>query len=121
MSARMMECEIDASRRRFLKSGGALVVTFAIGGTPADAAPAAMSPEKTVAPDQVDGFLSIDAKGMVTVYSGKVDLGTGVRTAVAQIAADELSVPLGNVYVVQGDTLLTPDQGITFGSLSIQN
>ena len=58
---------------------------------------------------------------MVTVYSGKVDLGTGVRTAMAQIAAEELSVPLSKVHVVQGDTLLTPDQGVTFGSLSIQN
>src|SRR5436305_2014807 len=58
---------------------------------------------------------------LVTVYSGKVDLGTGVRTAMAQIAAEELSVPLSKVHVVQGDTLLTPDQGVTFGSLSIQN
>jgi CO/xanthine dehydrogenase Mo-binding subunit len=57
----------------------------------------------------------------VTVYSGKVDLGTGIRTAMTQIAAEELSVPLNRVTVIQGDTLLTPDQGITFGSLSIQN
>src|SRR5262249_49217093 len=62
-----------------------------------------------------------DAKGRVTVYSGKVDLGTGIETAMAQIAAEELSVPLHVVTVIQGDTLLTPDQGVTFGSLSIQN
>ena len=74
-----------------------------------------------MAADQVDGFLAIDAKGNVTVYSGKVDLGTGIRTAMTQIAAEELSVPLDRVTVIQGDTLLTPDQGITFGSLSIQN
>ena len=55
------------------------------------------------------------------MYSGKVDLGTGIRTAMTQIAAEELSVPLNRVTVIQGDTLLTPDQGITFGSLSIQN
>ena len=78
-------------------------------------------PAKTVAADQVDGFLAIDAKGNVTVYSGKVDLGTGIRTAMTQIAAEELSVPLDRVTVIQGDTLLTPDQGITCGSLSIQN
>jgi nicotinate dehydrogenase subunit B len=65
-------------------------------------------------------FLAINAKGHVTVYSGKVDLGTGVKTALAQIAADELDVPLEYVTVVQGDTALTPDQGPTFGSLSIQ-
>src|SRR5438876_2412037 len=106
------------SRRKFLQTGGALVVTFSIGGIGEAAAQAA--PPKTVAADQVDGFLAIDAKGNVTVYSGKVDLGTGVRTALTQIAAEELSVPLARVTVIQGDTLLTPDQGITFASLSIQ-
>ena len=122
MSAQIPEHEIDVSRRDFLKAGGALVVSFAIdGGATGSANAAASAPAKTVAPDQVDGFLSIDARGMVTVYSGKVDLGTGVRTAMAQIAAEELSVPLSKVHVVQGDTLLTPDQGVTFGSLSIQN
>jgi nicotinate dehydrogenase subunit B len=58
--------------------------------------------------------------GMVTVYSGKVDLGTGVETALAQIVAEELDVPFLGVKIVQGDTALTPDQGPTFGSLSIQ-
>src|SRR5438445_13667218 len=108
------------ARREFLKTGGALVVTFAVGGSVSNAA-APAPPAKTVAADQVDGFLAIDAKGNVTVFSGKVDLGTGVRTALAQIAAEELSVPLARVTVIQGDTLLTPDQGITFASLSIQN
>jgi nicotinate dehydrogenase subunit B len=121
MSTHISEHEIDASRRGFLKTGGALVVTFAIGGGVADAAAPAALPAKTVAADQVDGFIAIDAKGGVTVYSGKVDLGTGIRTAMTQIAAEELSVPLSKVNVIQGDTLLTPDQGITFGSLSIQN
>jgi nicotinate dehydrogenase subunit B len=122
MSTQIPEREIDVSRRDFLKAGGALVVSFAIdGGATGSANAAATASAKTVAADQVDGFLSIDARGMVTVYSGKVDLGTGVRTAMAQIAAEELSVPLSKVEVVQGDTLLTPDQGVTFGSLSIQN
>src|SRR5438105_3834290 len=99
--------EIDASRRDFLKTGGALLVSFAVGGG-AGAATAASTP-KSVAADQVAGFLAVDARGMVTVYSGKVDLGTGIRTAMAQIAAEELSLPLSKVVVVQGDTLLTPD------------
>jgi CO/xanthine dehydrogenase Mo-binding subunit len=110
---------LNESRRDFLKTGGALVVTFALPGAGAWAA--AGDKAKTVAADQVDGFLSIDAKGRVTVYSGKVDLGTGIETAMTQIAAEELSVPLERVSVIQGDTLLTPDQGVTFGSLSIQN
>ncbi len=53
-------------------------------------------------------------------YSGKVDLGTGVRTALTQIVADELDVPFARVKIIEGDTLLTPDQGPTYGSLSIQ-
>src|SRR5262244_2391997 len=114
-----MEAKTNESRRAFLKTGGALVVGFAIGES--GAAALSSMPAKTVAADQVDGFLAIDAQGRVTVYSGKVDLGTGVRTALAQIAAEELSVPLDRVTVIQGDTALTPDQGITWGSLTIQN
>lgn len=107
---------IELPRRTFLKSAGALVVTFTI--VPAFAASPAGA--KSVAKDQVDGFVAIDAQGNVKIFSGKVDLGTGVQTAIAQIAAEELSVPLGKVEVIQGDTALTPDQGATWGSLSIQ-
>jgi len=119
----------NISRRQFLEGSGSLVVTFSLGALAARSAAAAGPSKaalpplaaKTVAPDEVDGFLAIGADGKVTVYSGKVDLGTGVRTAMTQIAAEELSVPLASVEVIQGDTLLTPDQGPTFGSLSIQN
>ena len=54
------------------------------------------------------------------IYSGKVDLGTGVYTALQQIVADELDVPLSCIELIQGDTLLTPDQGKTWASISIQ-
>ena len=109
-----------ASRREVLK-GGALVVSFSWLGLPVGSV-SQSAPEagKPLALNEVDTFLSIDAKGLVTVFSGKVDLGTGVRTALTQIAADELDVPLNSVTIVQGDTALTPDQGPTFGSLSIQ-
>jgi CO/xanthine dehydrogenase Mo-binding subunit len=120
MTTQISEASVNVARRDFLKAGGALVVTFSLGTSDASVA-AESAPAKTVALDQVDGFLAIDAKGNVTVYSGKVDLGTGIRTAMTQIAAEELSVPLNRVTVIQGDTLLTPDQGVTFGSLSIQN
>jgi CO/xanthine dehydrogenase Mo-binding subunit len=74
-----------------------------------------------VATDEVDSYLAIGADGRVTVFSGKVDLGTGVETAFTQIVAEELDVAIESVTVLQGDTLLTPDQGPTYGSLSIQN
>ena len=109
-----------ASRREALK-GGALVVSFSLLGLPAPSiAQTAPAAGKPLALNEVDTFLAIDAKGMVTVYSGKVDLGTGVRTALTQIVADELDAPLESVTIVQGDTALTPDQGPTWGSLSIQ-
>ncbi len=108
------------SRREFLKASGSLVVTFSLGGLLPETANAQGAPAKTVALDQVDGFLAIGADGTVTCYSGKVDLGTGVRTALTQIVADELDVPFRNVKLIEGDTLLTPDQGITWGSLTIQ-
>ena len=123
-----------ASRRAFLGTGGSLVVGFALAGrSPAAHAqqrPAASGPSapaggaavaKSVALDEVDGFLAIGADGKITVFSGKVDLGTGIRTTLAQMAAEELDVPMERITVVQGDTALTPDQGPTFGSLSVQN
>lgn len=106
------------SRRSFLKTSGGLVVTFTVPGALNPAL--AMGPAKTVSLEEVDGFLAIDGNGMVTAYSGKVDLGTGVYTALKQMVAEELTVSLKSVDLVQGDTALTPDQGPTYGSLSIQ-
>jgi nicotinate dehydrogenase subunit B len=106
------------TRREALQAGGMLIVAFSLSG--AAAAPAAAQPAKPEALDEVDSFLAVHGNGSVTIYSGKVDLGTGVQTALTQIAAEELDVPYDSVTVVQGDTALTPDQGITYGSLSIQ-
>lgn len=110
---------IQTHRRNFLKGTGALIVSFSIPAMrPASAQGA--SAAKTVSPDEVDGFLRIGHDGAVTLYSGKVDLGTGVRTAMTQIVAEELDVPLNAVTVIEGDTALTPDQGTSSGSNSIQ-
>lgn len=112
------------SRRSLFLQGGALVVGFSMAGRNALAqtfAPVATDGfTKAVAPDQVDSFLALGADCRATIFSGKVDLGTGIETAMAQIAAEELDLPLDRVAVVQGDTALTPDQGPTYGSLSIQ-
>ncbi len=108
------------SRRDVLKGGGALVVSFSLAGPAREGRADQTVVAKPVALTAVDSFLAIDAAGAVTIYSGKVDLGTGVRTALTQIAAEELDVPFARVTVVQGDTALTPDQGPTFGSLAVQ-
>jgi nicotinate dehydrogenase subunit B len=106
-------------RRTLLKASGALIVAF---GLPLNHTAAQMAASaKTVSADRVDGFLAIGTDGQVTVYSGKVDLGTGVRTALTQIVAEELDVPIDRVTIIEGDTALTPDQGTTSGSFSIQN
>src|SRR5262245_2815360 len=110
---------IHPSRRDLIKGSGALVVSFAlVPNTDAHAQGAAAA--KPVALTEVDSFLAIDARGAVTVYSGKVDLGTGTNTALRQIAAEELDVALSKVNLVTGDTTLTPDQGKTWGSLTVQ-
>lgn len=107
--------------RRSLLQGGAIVVGFSLSRALPVAAASGTAPSKPVALDQVDSYLSLERDGSAIVYSGKVDLGTGVRTALTQMAADELDLPLARVRVIQGDTALTPDQGPTYGSLSIQN
>src|ERR1700680_1644867 len=110
---------IHASRRDILKGTGSLVVSFSLFGE-IDATLAQGVAAKPLVLTEVDSFLAIDPKGMVTVYSGKVDLGTGVRTALTQIVADELDVPITRINLVQGDTATTPEQGTTWGSLSVQ-
>lgn len=114
-----MNVVFKTSRRDLLKGTGALVVAFSL--APVKALAQNLPAAKSVALDQVDTFLAIDGKGMVTVYAGKVDLGTGVRMGFTQIVADELDVPLAHVDIIEGDTALTPDQGPTYGSQSIQN
>lgn len=65
-------------------------------------------------------FLRLDKDGVATGYNGHVDLGTGIETALAQIIAEELDLPLSAVRMVLGDTALTPDQGPTIASETIQ-
>jgi nicotinate dehydrogenase subunit B len=69
----------------------------------------------------LDDWLAIEPDGTVTAFSGKVEIGTGVRTALAQIVAEELDVTLERVHLVMGDTALTPDEGYTAGSMTISS
>lgn len=65
-------------------------------------------------------FLRITVDGSVTAYNGHVDLGTGIRTALGQIVAEELDVSFARVVVVLGDTAIVPNQGPTIASETIQ-
>ena len=106
-------------RRSLFQSTGALVISFALPGGFAAAAPgAAVKPP--LAPDQLDSWLAIKADGGVVAYFGKMDMGQGVDVAIAQIVAEELDVPLARVSVVMGDTALTVNQGGASGSTGVQ-
>jgi nicotinate dehydrogenase subunit B len=65
-------------------------------------------------------FIQISADGTVTAFNGHVDLGTGIRTALGQIVAEELDVTFARVIVVLGDTSRVPNQGATIASETIQ-
>src|SRR6202795_1682376 len=65
-------------------------------------------------------FIKITGDGSVTAFNGHVDLGTGIRTALGQIVAEELAVSFARVVVVLGDTSLVPNQGATIASETIQ-
>ena len=108
------------SRRQFLKSSGALVVSFNLFPAPSLLAQSNVEPRFDADPTQLDSWLSIAADGTVTVYSGKVDLGTGVETALAQIVAEELDVPFNRIHMIELDTAKAIDQGITAGSRTIE-
>ena len=69
---------------------------------------------------EFETFIKITADGSVTAFNGHVDLGTGIRTALAQIVAEELDVSFARVVVVLGDTSSVPDQGPTIASETIQ-
>ena len=71
-------------------------------------------------PGLFDTFIKITADGAVTAYNGHVDLGTGIRTALGQIVAEELDVSFARVVVVLGDTSVVPNQGATIASETIQ-
>ena len=69
---------------------------------------------------QLDDWIEFNEDRTVTVYSGKVELGQGIRTALAQIAADELDIALERIRLESVDTARSPDEGSTAGSRSLE-
>src|SRR3954470_6899153 len=107
------------TRRDFMATLGGIVLSFSLipkvvlGQDPR--LPGSLQTNRTL-----DAWLRINADGSVTVFTGKVELGQGIVTALAQIAAEELEVPLGRVTMISGDTGRTPNEGQTAGSQSIE-
>jgi len=110
------------NRRDFLARSGGLVVSLAV----ADALGPLLATQefggrlRAGDPDgaRVDTWLGIAADGTVTARTGKCELGQGMFTAQLQLIAEELSVPIDRITLLQCDTSVTPDQGTTSGSQS---
>ncbi|MEJ6022239.1 xanthine dehydrogenase family protein molybdopterin-binding subunit [Ramlibacter sp. PS4R-6] len=105
-------------RRELLKASAA-VVGFSMTGLPAFAQGASAAVRRAMPLDQADSFIAFGRDGTVTVFSGKVDLGTGHRVAMRQMVGEELGTPMHRIELIEGDTGLTPNQGPTAGSTGV--
>lgn len=116
-----METKTLISRRDLLKSTGVLVVGFSFFGTAVKvlAQGEGLSVDG-MDPTVLDSWLAISKDGTVTVFTGKVELGTGVVTALAQIVAEELDVAFDKVYMDSGDTDTAVDQGVTAAARTVE-
>src|SRR5208283_4076672 len=104
-------------RREFLKVlGGGIVICFA------PAFPTltreALSAQAHALPEDYNAFLRIAEDGRVSCFTGKIEMGQGIITSLAQMLAEELDVPLYSVDMVMGDTDLCPWDAGTYGSMS---
>lgn len=129
---------VGKSRRQFLAGSGALVVSFSLapkvlhaqaqsdlvreepqnrGEVPVQAP--ALPGSLEVSP-LLDSWIRIDGDGGVTVFTGKVELGQGIKTALIQVAAEELVIDPARIRLVTADTSTTPNEGYTAGSQSMQ-
>jgi nicotinate dehydrogenase subunit B len=111
-------------RRRFLQTGGALVLAFSIprlAGAQAKEGGAADLPGSLKKLAMLDGWIRIGADGSITVLTGKAELGQGIKTAILQLAAEELVVAPARIKLVTADTAQTADEGYTAGSHSMQD
>ena len=113
------------SRRQFLKSAGAVTLSFGIPLMDVHSQSAVAPDKPRLAGDlqihrKLNAWIRIDsATQMVELRIGKVELGQGILTAVAQVCADELDVDFAKIKLISGDTALVPDEGVTAGSFSM--
>ena len=87
---------------------------------PGGTAGAATLPKSLLANPHLDSWFRINSDGTVTVLTGKVEIGQGIKTALAQIAAEELDVSLDRIVMVTADTEQTPNEGYTGASASLE-
>ncbi len=109
-------------RREFLKGTGKLVVYFSFAGTLSQALATATesSPSQQPEATSLDSWLAVARDGTVTVFTSKVELGTGVETALGQMVAEELDIPFQRVKMDSDDTAKTIDQAVTAASRTLE-
>jgi nicotinate dehydrogenase subunit B len=109
-----MTAAVHISRRDFLGTlGGGIVILFGL-----DVLAPSAAAERPGYPSDVNAYLAIGGNGRVTVFSSKIEMGQGVMTSLAQMAAEEVGVDLASIDMVMGDTEKCPWDAGTFGSLS---
>ena len=106
------------TRRALLGATGALLVAF---GIPVHAADPPKLPGSLKDAPRLASWIQIDPDGAVTVFTGKAELGQGIRTALIQVAAEQLDLAPGQITLVTADTARTPNEGFTAGSHSMQD
>ena len=110
------------ARRSFTKAMGGLVLAFSLNPAALLAqGAAARLPGSLNNNRRLDAWVRIGGDGNATVYTGKVELGQGILTALWQIAAEELDLALPRVKIYSADSANSPDEGQTAGSQSIEN
>jgi nicotinate dehydrogenase subunit B len=110
------------TRRDFIKTTGCLTIGFTLGGwVTAVARQSQELPESLKRNPAINAWLEVLEDGRVRVFTGKLELGQGIRTAIAQVAAEELYLPVSSVEVMLAETGRTPNEGYTAGSGSIEN
>jgi CO/xanthine dehydrogenase Mo-binding subunit len=108
------------SRRDFVAGIGGIVVAFTLAPELATGQQPAALPGSLAGNPMLNAWIRIAPDGTATVCMGKVELGQGIVTALAQIAAEELDLPLARLRIISGDTERAPNEGITSGSQSIE-
>src|SRR5580698_10784800 len=108
----------ELARRDFFKFLGAGIAVFAVARDALAAQETAPTQgfHQEELPKDITAWLHIGEDGVVTAFTGKVEIGQNIRTSLAQTVADELHVPFESVRMVMGDTALTPFDMGTFGS-----
>ena len=107
-----------------LAGGGALILSFSLSRYPTlaqDAPKPAPLPGDLKKAPFLDSWIRVGADGKITVFTGKSELGQGIKTALRQVAAEELSVSFEDIDLITSDTAQTADEGFTSGSQSMSD